>query len=283
MRTPSGWVGLLVTLAIVVIVLGWLVRRVESRLAFFPFRGEEVTPLAFGVDYQPLNVETADGETLRLWRLSRPDAKAYVVYLHGNGGNLSVWADVLVGVHRQGFDLLAVDYRGYGLSTGSPSEHGLYRDVDAVLQLVAREPRPPGVPLVFWGRSLGTVMAAYAASRSSPDGVILEAGFPSMRAVLETNPVMWALSWASSYRMPTAQWMAGVRAPALVLHGDRDSVIRYSLGRRLFESLPGPKTFVTLAGGEHNVAVPPDEPAYWRAIHAFVAGLGDATSSSARP
>ena len=169
--------------------------------------------------------------------------------------------------------MLAVDYRGYGLSTGSPSEAGLYQDVDATLRFVESQQRDASRPLVYWGRSLGTVMAAYAASRRTPDGVILESGFPSMRSVLETNPVMWLLSWVSSYRLPTAEWMANVRTPALVLHGDRDSVIPYRLGQRLYAALPGPKQFVTLSGGEHNEPVPPDAEAYWRAIKEFVATL----------
>jgi pimeloyl-ACP methyl ester carboxylesterase len=76
--------------------------------------------------------------------------------------------------------------------------------------------------------------------------------------------------------------MASVTRPTLVLHGDNDSVIRYSLGQRLFEAIPGPKTFVTLPGGEHNGIVPPDAAAYWQAIHAFVDSLTDTTSSSAR-
>lgn len=156
--------------------------------------------------------------------------------------------------------------------------------MDATLQWVESQPRRANVPLIYWGRSLGTVMAAYAARRHAPDGVVLEAGFPSMRAVLEDNPVMWTLSWFASYRFPTAEWMADVRAPTLVLHGDRDSVIPYRLGQRLYASVPGPKTFVTLPGGDHNEPVPRDADSYWKAIQAFVsvAGEGRRTGPSER-
>jgi uncharacterized protein len=282
MRVIPSWAT---TALVVVVVLGvvvWLVRWLEPRLAFFPFAGETVTPRSSGVEYQPLALTTADGERLHAWHLARPDAHADVVYFHGNGGNLSVWSDVLVELWRQGFDVLAIDYRGYGLSTGTPSEQGLYRDVDATLRFVDERPHARSRPLIYWGRSLGTVMAAYAASRRAPDGIVLESGFPSMRSVLETNPVMWVLSWGSSYRMPTVDWMAGVRQPTLVLHGDRDSVIPYRLGQRLYAALPGPKTFVTLPGGEHNEPVPPDAEAYWRAVRQFTASLSAArpTSSS---
>ena len=102
---------------------------------------------------------------------------------------------------------------------------------------------------------------------------MLEAGFPAMRSVLETNPVLWTLSWLSGYRFPTAAWMASVTQPTLVLHGDRDSVIPYRLGQRLFASIAGPKTFVTIAGGDHNDAVPRDPGRYWDAIRRFIATL----------
>jgi fermentation-respiration switch protein FrsA (DUF1100 family) len=270
MRAGIGWLALILLLPLAVAVAAWLVRRAEPHLAFYPSAGEVITPKDLGAEYTPFTLETADGERLHAWHLPRVDARAQVIYFHGNGGNLAVWSDVLVGLWQQQFDVVALDYRGYGLSTGRPSEQGLYRDVDALLQWLERQPRRAGVPLIYWGRSLGTVMAAYAANRRAPHDVVLEAGFPSMRAVLETNPVMWAMSWLASYRFPTAEWMTGVRAPALVLHGDRDSVIPYRLGRRLYDAITGPKTFVTLPGGDHNEPLPPDADAYWKAIDTFV-------------
>ena len=278
MRVIPNWATTALVVLAVFAAVVWLVRWLEPRLAFFPFTGETVTPRHAGIDYQPVSLSTNDGERLHAWHLTRPDARADVVYFHGNGGNLSVWSDVFVGLWREGFDVLAIDYRGYGLSTGTPSELGLYRDVDATLRFVDSRSRAESRPLIYWGRSLGTVMAAYAASQRAPDGIVLESGFPSMRSVLETNPVMWTLSWGSSYRLPTAEWMAGVRTPALVLHGDRDSVIPYRLGQRLYAALPGPKTFVTLPGGDHNEPVPPDAESYWRAIRAFTDSLGVQTT-----
>jgi fermentation-respiration switch protein FrsA (DUF1100 family) len=265
--------GIIVLLVVGLIVLAGLVRLLEPRLAFFPFAGEDVTPAQFGVAFTPLTIETGDGERLRAWHLPRPDGMAQVVYFHGNGGNLSLWTDPLVGLWTQGFEVVAVDYRGYGLSTGSPSEQGLYRDVDATIQYVDARLRRPEVPVIFWGRSIGAAMAAYAAHQKAPEGVVLESGFPHARALLMTNPVLLALSFFSSYRFPTAEWMSGVKAPALVIHGDRDSVIPYRLGQRLYEALPGPKRFVTIPGGDHNDPAPVDPAVYWSAVRDFVQSL----------
>jgi fermentation-respiration switch protein FrsA (DUF1100 family) len=269
--------GIIVLLVVMVLVLAVLVRWFEPRLAFFPFAGESQTPAAFGLSYTPLTIETDDGERLRAWHLPRGDALARVVYFHGNGGNLSVWCDVLAGIARQGFDVVAVDYRGYGLSTGAPTERGLYRDVDATIRFVDERLGRRDLPLIYWGRSIGTAMAAYAASRRAPDGIVLESGFPSARAILEGNPVMAALSRLATYRFPTAEWMSGVKAPVLVLHGDRDQVIPYRLGEQLYAALRGPKRFVTIAGGDHNDPMPADGERYWSAVREFV------TSIPARP
>ena len=99
-----------------------------------------------------------------------------------------------------------------------------------------------------------------------------------MRAVLETNPVLWALSWFSSYRFPTAEWMSAVKQPTLLLHGDRDSVIPYRLGQRLYETVQGPKTFVTIPGGDHNEPVPRDPAPYWEAVRKFVTSISNERS-----
>ena len=277
---------MIVLILVTVVALAWLVRAMEPRFAFFPYAGETVTPEQHDVEYVSLTIETADGERLRAWHLPRADAAAQVLYFHGNGGNLSIWSDVLAGLWQERLDVTAIDYRGYGVSTGTPSEQGLYRDVDATVRYFITELRRGDVPVIVWGRSLGTAMAAHAASRVAiaqaeqstsdtrmVDGVVLEAGFPSARALFENNPLMRALSLLSTYRFATSQHMADVRVPALVIHGDRDSVIPFRLGQRLYESLPGPKRFVTIPGGDHNDPAPADAPLYWAAVRDFIASL----------
>jgi uncharacterized protein len=260
----------LIGLAVLVAAMTLLVRIVEPSFAFFPSAGEDVTPRDFGARFEARTLSTADGERLHAWFLPVDRPRAHIVYFHGNGGNLSVWAPILVGLLPHGYSVLAFDYRGYGLSTGRPSERGLYRDVDAVLDAAWRE-RDPQVPIVYWGRSLGTAMAAYAASLRPPDRVILESGFPDARTLVRSSPILAVLALFATYRFPTAAMMRGVRAPALVMHGDRDSVISFQLGRALFESLHEPKRFVTIRGGDHNDTAPPDEAAYWAAIGDFIA------------
>ena len=266
--------GPAITLALTCVFLWLLVRLFEPRLAFFPTGGEQMTPRDHGLAFTPIDVQTSDGERLRAWWIPHDRPLASVVFFHGNGGNLSLWSPVFAELHRHGYAVLAWDYRGYGSSTGRPGERGLYRDADAIVGLVGQRALDrAGVPLLYWGRSLGAAIAAYAASIRAPAGVVLEAGFPSARALFEGQPLMRLLSLFSSYRFPTASWMSSVRVPALVIHGAADSVIPFRMGERLYRDLPGPKRFHAIPEGDHNDLSPRDGEAYWAAVRAFVADL----------
>jgi fermentation-respiration switch protein FrsA (DUF1100 family) len=245
-----------------------LVRLLEPRLAFFPSRGETTSPADFGLAFEPRTVETADRERLRAWLIPQPEPRALVVYFHGNGGHLSMWAPIVCAIAEHGYSVLAFDYRGYGVSSGRPTEAGLYRDVDAVLEHARATMTAPG-RVIYWGRSLGVSMAAYAATSHPPAGLILESGFPDTRSLFRTSPAMAFLARFSTYRFPAAEYLRAVSVPVLVLHGDADRVIPYEQGRALYEQIEGPKTFFTIAGGDHNDVAPPDEFGYWDAIREF--------------
>lgn len=261
----------LAVVAVVVLALIALVRRLEPRMAFFPATGEAETPGNFGVPFEGVPLTTSDGETLRAWRMTAPNARARIVYFHGNGGNLSNWSPILAGIVKRGYSVFAVDYRGYGLSTGIPTERGLYRDVEAAVTHAWEGAHQ--TPIVYWGRSLGVSMAAYGATVRKPDGLLLEAGFPSAQAVVRSSPLLAILSVFASYRFPAGEFANRAGVPVLLMHGDHDTVIPYRLGRALHDEITAPKRFFTIAGGDHNDAQPPDLAAYWSAIDAFVTSL----------
>jgi fermentation-respiration switch protein FrsA (DUF1100 family) len=209
--------------------------------------------------------------------MPQADARATVMYFHGNGGNLSVWLEILAPLHARGLSVLAFDYRGYGVSTGRPSEAGLYRDVNAVLKAIGERGLRSRRPVIYWGRSLGTVLAGYAASREAPDGLILEAGFPDLATFLRSHSILSALRPFASYRFPTAEFLASVDVPTLVLHGDRDGIIPFACGEALHARLAtSRKRFVRIAGGDHNDPVPADPAAYWEAVDRLVGDAGAA-------
>ena len=240
-------------LAIIALVaLKGLVWWLEPRMAFFPWRGIQRTPQSVGLQFSEHRITTTDGETLHAWWLEHPAPRAQVVYWHGNGGNLSLWLDVIADLHRHGFSVLAVDYRGYGASSGRPSEKGIYRDADATIRYFAERLRKD-VATIVWGRSLGSVVAAYAASKSPPDALVLESAFPDARSLFAGNPLLLALSFLSTYRFPTSRHLTVYRGPLLVIHGDADRLIPFAGGRKVYDAAPGDrKTFLALRGADHN-------------------------------
>ena len=260
------------TLVVAIAALALLVRWIEPRFAFYPTRGETESPRDFGVPYEALDIPAPEGGQLRAWIMRAPNPRARVVYFHGNGGNLSNWAPILTGLVQHGYSVFAFDYRGYGLSTGRPTERGLYHDID---NIVTRAWSGDGgaVPTIYWGRSLGATMAAYAATVRPPDGLIVESGFADARAAVRGSTALVILSLFSTYRFPTAEFANRANRPVLVMHGNRDSVIPFGLGQELFDRLTVTKRFFVIEGGDHNDGVPRELEAYWAAVGRFVASL----------
>jgi fermentation-respiration switch protein FrsA (DUF1100 family) len=265
---------ILVRIAIVVIVAKLFVWWLEPRMAFYPIRGVQETPAAIGLPFADLRIETADGESLHAWWLEHPTPRGQVIFWHGNGGNLSLWLDIIAALRQRGFSLLAVDYRGYGASTGRPGERGLYRDAEASVRVFNERLRRGGSPVIYWGRSIGCPVAAHASLIAAPDALVLETPMPDVRSILRTNPVLWVLSFLSSYRFPTSRLLQQYTGPLLVIHGDADSIVPFKAGRRVFDSAPSPqKKFFTIAGADHNDLHLVNPTLYWQEIDEFVAAL----------
>jgi uncharacterized protein len=262
------------TALLLVAGLKLLVWWIEPRMAFYPIRGVQDTPSAAQLAFTDLRIATEDGETLHAWWLEHPRPVAQVLFFHGNGGNLSLWLDVIAALREHGCSVLAVDYRGYGASTGRPTERGLYRDAAATVRLFNARLRRDDSPVVYWGRSIGTAVAA-SVQQMQPDGLVLESPFPDIRALFSGNPLMRVLSLFSSYRFPTSRFLRHYTGSLLIIHGDADSIVPFSAGRRVFDAAHTPrKNFVVIRGADHNDLHLVNPSAYWLAIGQFMAALG---------
>ena len=262
-------VALVSLLAGVALVFSWLAPIIERHLIFQPIREVAKTPTEFGVPYRQFFIDTADGCRLCAWHMCPAEPRAAILYFHGNRGNLGLFNEVFQLLYRLDLQVLAIDYRGYGLSTGRPSEKGVQLDVEAAATWFRRH-LSDSLPLIYWGRSLGGCFAAYASRQRKPDGLILETAFPSKASMLQYFPQFRPFRIFSRCRLDTVRHLRGHRFPVLVLHGDQDRTVPLEQGRRLFEMLTGPKDLWVVEGADHvNIhRIKPDD--YRRRILGFV-------------
>ena len=215
-------------------------------------------------------LDTSDGVHIHGWMIpSKQPGQQVTLYLHGNAGNLTHRVDHIQALLEVGTALLIIDYRGYGKSEGKPTEEGCYRDTDAAYDYLL-ERGYAAERIIVYGESLGTAMAADLAARRPCGGVILEAPFPSAKAVAATVlPVLGPLVVSG---LNTGKKIAKVQVPVLVIHGTRDQVINYELGRQVFEAANEPKQFWTVEGAHHSDIIYQTGPEYIERLRGFYSG-----------
>jgi fermentation-respiration switch protein FrsA (DUF1100 family) len=192
---------------------------------------------------------SSDGEKLIAWHVVPRGDKPVVIYFHGNGGALNLRAGRFNWLTADGTGLLALSYRGYGGSTGKPSETGLILDARSAYEFATA--RYPAKRIVLWGESLGTAVAIALAAENEVGGLVLDAPFTSAAdvgaAAYPFAPVRWVIKDAFRSDLRIAR----VRAPILVLHGGRDPIVPISFGEKLFALAPEPKRMVRFPQAGH--------------------------------
>jgi fermentation-respiration switch protein FrsA (DUF1100 family) len=259
-------------LLVLLAVVGALLLLFEKRLIYFPMSAHDVTPAAMGLAHQELSLRAEDGVRLHGWFLPVKDSRGSVLVSHGNAGNISHRLDrALLIQSRLRRDVLLFDYRGYGRSEGSPDEPGTYRDARAAYAWL-REHGQAAERIVIFGESLGSAVALELALSNPARALVLESPFTSIpdmaRAVYPFLPV-WPLVRT---RYDNLAKVPRLRMPLLVLHGDRDDVVPFAQGRRVFEAAPEPKRFFAIPGAHHNDTYLVGGEAYWRAVANFLEG-----------
>ena len=240
------WVGL--PLGVTLVFLGWI----EHAMLFVPSGRLLEDPSTIGLAYEDVHLETEDGVRIHGWWVPREGAEVTVLWLHGNAGNISHRLERLAAFHELGVQNLLIDYRGYGRSEGRPSERGLYRDASAGLRHLREARGVPDERIVIFGKSLGGAVAVELASRERVGGVIVESSFTSVPDMAKRQFPFLPTEWLVRNRFDSLSRIAQVHSPILVIHGDRDGIVPYEMGRRLFEAATAPKDFYAVPGADHN-------------------------------
>lgn len=215
---------------------------------------KDFTAARLGIEgAEDCELRASDGVRLTAVYLPRKDARATVLYLHGNGGNLAGPARWLARFgERARVDVLVLDYRGYGRSEGMPSEEGLYRDAEAAYDHLVEKHGAAPRSLLVYGHSLGTAVAVELALRRPVAGVILEAPFTSIPAVVESAVPFLDARRVLSERFDNLEKAPRLTAPVVVVHGTKDRTIPHAHGKAVAEAVRAPSVFISVSGAGHG-------------------------------
>ena len=255
-RTRSGLRTMIVLVWTAVIALclyaalATMVYLAQRSLMYFPDKAH-VTPAEAGLpEAEEVPLTTSDGVHIHAWHVPPRDDKPVIVYFHGNGGALQFRVPRFRKLIDAGIGLVALEYRGYGGSAGSPSEQGLIADGQAAYRFAAAH--YPTQQLVLWGESLGSGVAVAVASEQPVGRIILEAPFTS--AVALGGQHYWYLPvrllMKDQFRSDTR--IGKVTAPLMIMHGVHDRTVPYAMGEHLFDLANQPKHLVRFLDGGHE-------------------------------
>ena len=246
--------------------------NVINHFIYFPERDIFQDPSDFGLEFEDVYLTTSDGVRIHGWFVPGSGGPT-LVWFHGNGGNISHRVDNIAGLHgRLGVSILIIDYRGYGLSEGSPTEQGTYLDAEAAVAHALSRPDVDPERVVLFGRSLGCAIAAEMAVRHDAYAIVLESPFTSVLAMAKrAYPFLPGVGLLVGNMYDTLDKVARIDAPIMVLHGDSDEIVPFEMGREVFEAASEPKRFYIIRGAGHNDTYAVGGAPYLDALGSFLA------------
>jgi fermentation-respiration switch protein FrsA (DUF1100 family) len=248
-------------------VLATVLYVAQRSLMYFPDTAHVVPAEAGLPEAEEVPLTAADGVHVTAWHVPPRDAKPVIVYFHGNGGALRFRVARFRRLIADGVGLVALEYRGYGGSAGSPSEQGLIADAQAAYRFAAG--RYPSQQLVLWGESLGSGVAIALAAERPVGRMIVEAPFTSAVALGARHYWYLPVSLLMKDQFRSDLRISNVTAPVMIMHGVHDRVVPYAMGEQLFDLANKPKHFVRFLDGGHEDL---DDNGALDAVARFLAG-----------
>ncbi|MEN8799524.1 MAG: alpha/beta fold hydrolase [Flavobacteriaceae bacterium] len=247
----STWLYILIIVLAIYVLISVLLYFLQDYLMFKP----EKLPADFQFYYEhqeteEYNVETRDGAIINGLRFKAQNPKGVVFYLKGNSKSIKGWGKFAVDFTRLGYDVLMVDYRGFGKSTGRRTQKAVKRDMQVIYNKIKEKVDEKYI--ILYGRSLGSGFAAKLASMNDPRMLILDAPYYSLSKVAKKFIPFMPLSLLIKFPMPTYKWMRYVNCPIHIIHGTDDRLIPYRTSVKLSKIKPGNTTLHTVIGGGHK-------------------------------
>ena len=262
--------NILIAVAAAYCVLCLLLFFFQSHLIYFPQIGKEdfVTPQQAGMDYQDVAINSA-GEELHGWLVPVPQARGAVLFFHGNAGNVSHRLDYLRMFRELGFSVLIFDYRGFGKSSGEPSETGTYQDAEAAWNYLVETRRIAPSSIVLFGESLGGAVAAWLAARVKPRALIITSTFTSLPDLGAKLYPLFPVRLLARYEYNTRKYLQAATCPVLIVHSREDEIVPFEHGEQLYTAAHEPKQLLEIHGG-HNTSLILSHDLWMKGVGAFL-------------
>jgi fermentation-respiration switch protein FrsA (DUF1100 family) len=254
----------LLLLIVAYVVFALLLRWREPSMIYYPTRPIEATPPR----YEEVYLTTSDGEKIHGWFV--PASSPFtILFFHGNAGNISHRLDKLDIFRELGANVFIIDYRGYGRSTGKPTEQGTYRDAEAAYEYLTKTRRLSPKTIIVYGESLGSAVAVELATRVPVGGVIMEEPFTSVGDVGRKMFPFMPVQFLVKNKYDTLSKIGRINAPLLIFHSRGDEIFPFEYAERLLSAAKEPKCLVELTGN-HNDAFYVSLPAYRQGLREFL-------------
>jgi len=242
----------------------------QSRLIYFSEfgRGDYVTPQQAGMDYQEVTI-SAEGEKLHGWFVPAPHARGVVLFFHGNAGNISHRLDYLRMFRELGLSVFIFDYRGFGKSSGEPSETGTYQDAEAAWNYLVETRHIAPSSIVLFGESLGGAVAAWLAARAKPRALIITSSFTSLPDLGAKLYPLFPVRLLTRYEYNTRKYLQASSCPVLIIHSREDEIVPFEHGEQLYAAAHEPKQLLEIHGG-HNTSLILSRDLWMKGVGAFL-------------
>ncbi len=223
----------------------------QEKLIFYPGKLSKDFKFKLGDSGEEVWMKTADGQSINalFYRGHRPEV---ILYFHGNAGDLSGWQFVAEDFTDQGFNILIIDYRGYGKSSGKISEHGFYEDANAAYHYLLNETKFTGDKIIVYGRSIGTGVAVELASKKKIKALILESPYSSFSKLANEKIPFFFPGLYVRAKFNNLTKINSIKAPIVFIHGSNDTLIPQTHTEFLYQTRKEKKYKIIIEGGGHN-------------------------------
>lgn len=252
---PLNWIiyGVIIAAIFYLAVVVFMATN-QARFIYIPKPQYQESPITYQIPYDTVAFKTVDNETLYGWYMSNVKNSDTILFCHGNFGNMSYHLEHMMNLYRMGYSLFCFDYRGFGQSEGTPSEHGTAKDIQAAWRYLVETKQVDPQKIIIYGHSLGAAIALQLRPIIYPKAFVLEGAFVSIDQMAQHHYPFLPVKPFLAIHYNNLDAIKAVKCPLVMMHSPQDGVVPYAYGQALFKAAPCPKQFIVLSG-DHNSGI----------------------------